>query len=251
MSLESQRDKQAKIDKVKSIQVKKSENSDEQVYEKVEPILPKTFIERLANYWYHYKIHTIAGMFLLIILVAFILNIFTTDKFDIRLIIVSEKTFSGSNSFVQEALIGYLPDYDGNGESKIAVTNILLDISGKSDVDPRALEADRAKLLATTSDNQSFLYLLDANSYKELVDIGVVFKDLSEVASNSHILKDKYELKGSKINAKIGLNNMVDDMYLCLVDFDKFDEKAKNKIKVKNEYENQKAFLQKLIELDN
>ncbi len=220
---------------------------------KVEPYAPKTFKEKWKNFWYHYKLIVIACVFVVICIVSLLWNVIFTEKFDASLIVVSEKSFTGATSIIQENLEKFLIDYDKNGKVESSIIPIQLEGDKPSNLSPEMLQMNQSKLFGIIAQGDTFLYLLDKTSYDQVKSTGVVFEDLTTLSKRENIIndkfKDKYDLSNTKLSEKLGLSGVLDGMFLCLVDFDSYDEKAQSKAKYAKPYEYEKDLLLKMIDM--
>ncbi len=249
MSSNSQydKDKQAKIDALRVMKEKQGNISDIAV-ESSQSLVPKTFKQKWSNYWYHYKFHTIAIIFVSIIVLVSFWNIIFREKFDATFTVISEKSFEGSVDIFKKGFNDIIIDYDNNGKKAVDVTTIQLAVKENSEMTPQMMQMNRTKILGMLSAGETFLFLLDQECYNELKESEVQFKDLNSLVTSDRINGDKYNLTGSKLSEELGFDSTLDNMFLCLIDFDKYDEKAKSKEKLKKSYENEKDFLIRMID---
>lgn len=203
-----------------------------------------TFKQKFENFWYHYKVHVIVGILLVAMGTHLFISIFFKPKFDATLNIISSSSFEGSSIFFLEHIEEILPDYDKDGRVTMEVNPIQVGGGEQSPLAGDALSAQQAKFFATTSDNKLFLYLLDDTGYKSAVDIGMSFKDLSEFNS-PNIKGDKYYLNETKLSELFSLDDTLNDMYLCIVDFEKYTSKSNSSQKI---YDRNYDFLKRMIE---
>ena len=68
------------------------DESELQPSPKPEP--PKGFKGKWANYWYHYKWVTLISLFALVVLIVILVQMFSREKEDYRLALVTEKIVS-------------------------------------------------------------------------------------------------------------------------------------------------------------
>ena len=214
-----------------------------------EPIVPKTFGEKWKNFWYHYKFHMLALALVLVIVVVFLWQVVFPTRYDASMTIVSSSSFEGSYDVVSPGLLPLLADQ--NGDDKILLDYATFQLAVKderSEMTPQTLEMTRSKLLGRVSTWECFLFLMDETGYEQLTSVGAVFMDLSEAfPDNDRIRGDKYDLGGSELAKLMNLDNMLEDKFLCFIDYNDFDEKSQQKKKIKTAYEHDWAFLQKLV----
>ena len=56
------------------------------------------FLSWLENFWYHYKWHTIAALFVLLVTVVMIVNCARREKYDVYILYAGDKAVSTSKS---------------------------------------------------------------------------------------------------------------------------------------------------------
>lgn len=245
--------KQAKIEAIRAKVAQQSQPIPE-TPAKAQPYVPKTFREKWKNFWYHYKVLVIAITFVVICAISLLWNVIFTEKFDATMIVVSQKSFEGGATIIKDNLDKFLPDYDHNGKIKSSIISIQLEGDKASNLPPQMLQMNQSKLLGLIAKGDTFLYILDQSSYDQMKSIGVKFKDLSTLTTSEGInndnFKDKYNLRDTKLSEKLGLSGVLNDMFICLIDFDSYDEKAKTKEKLVEQYSYEKDLLLKMIEME-
>ncbi len=141
----------------------------------------------ISNFLYHYKIHLIAGIFLATVLVIMLYSVFSRERYDLTVMMISSDAQSDMVYRVkdtEEAFEAFCPDYDGNGETNVEVRYIDLQQSG----DPNFDAANRTKLLAEMTTGTVQLYLLDKATFdyiEEGEDYSEFFISLSDIANGS------------------------------------------------------------------
>ena len=70
--------------------------------------------KRWEHYWNYYKVHTIVGAFVLILLIMLIKDVFFQEKPDLVVTVASTRYFTTeSNEELSKVLSGYARDYNG------------------------------------------------------------------------------------------------------------------------------------------
>ena len=243
---EYEKDKQAKIEAMHVLKDKQNNASNMPIKE-VESLVPKTFNEKWSNYWYHYKFQTIAVVFIALIISSLFWDVLFGEKFDATFTVISQDSFEGSKPIFKEGFKDILVDYDKNGKKAINITTTQIGIRENTEMTPEMMQMNRTKVFGNISKNESFLFMLDQECYDELVSVNVQFKNLNEIATSDKIKGDKYILKNSKLSEKLGMSATLDDMFLCIIDFDKFDKKAQSQKNTKQSYKNEKDLLIRMI----
>jgi hypothetical protein len=103
------------------------------VYEKEEP--PKTFKEKLSNFFYHYTWHSIIALFVIIAIVVCSVQMCRKTEFDVYVMYaggaditmtVSESTGQSDYTNLMNAIGKYALDYDENGTKTVNLQNLFL-----------------------------------------------------------------------------------------------------------------------------
>ena len=101
---------------------------------RAEEALPRksSFTEKLDNFWYHYKFHTIATIFVAVVVIIFAIQLTTRDHYDVHIMYAGGKTIThntGENddySQILSSLKRVTGDYDENGESTPNFLNLFV-----------------------------------------------------------------------------------------------------------------------------
>ena len=90
------------------------------------------FGARFENFWYHYKWHTIAAIFALIVIIVCTVQCATNTKYDIQVLYAGDHVFGRTSSdgsypeyiTMVSTLEDFAKDYDGNGETNVTFLDI-------------------------------------------------------------------------------------------------------------------------------
>ena len=123
---------------------------------------PTSLKERLENFWYHYKWHTIVGALAIAICAVLIAQIKTTPKYDIDMIYAGGYTFSRLETDGEvpyntalKSLARVVTDYNGDGEVHINLNDhyvltaeeiTALKQSGQTDINEYRIQTDFSDL---------------------------------------------------------------------------------------------------------
>ena len=124
-------------------------------------VMPTTFGEKLKNYWYHYKFHTIMAAFVAFLIAFVSVQCATREKYDISIMYFSYTPAAPAQITRAEAYFEKIAeDVDGNGEVNVKV----MDCSFNSELrDMQYKHAAFSKVQAVLSAEAStVLYLVDA-----------------------------------------------------------------------------------------
>ena len=116
--IEEQRRAREEFIKLKKMQ--KGEIEPETVAEVI-PLTPK---EKLQNYWYHFRWHTIAAIFLVAIITFMVANCMTREKHDFIVVIHTHSYIDDRGiEKIEEYLEQYAEDINGDGKVTVQVSN--------------------------------------------------------------------------------------------------------------------------------
>lgn len=215
-----------------------------------EPVFPRTFKEKWANYWYHYKLLTFGIAFAAIITISFVGSIIFKTKYDAYLTIASLYPYDTLVQTIVKEITPFTTEATGNDKIDIAVFPIQIDFEGKYGGTPELMQANVAKLMGQVSTMESFIYLLDDTAYEYILEMGLPFLDLSGTVSPDRLSQDNklYSIKDSALTAELDMGTMFDELNLCIVDFDQLGESQKKNKKIVTAYERDKALFDKIVE---
>ena len=149
-----------------------------------------TFIQKLENYWYHYKWHTLLGAFALIIGIVCITQCAGRTEPDamvmyagrIKNMLIPEKD-NRDKSLEDDVLSA---DYNGDGEKKIEVFQLIIpvtEIDGEFEYDDKVAQtnnSERQRMYTEVANGSCVVYMLHPFLYEEVKSMGVL-RPLSEV----------------------------------------------------------------------
>lgn len=93
-------------------------------------VLPKTFTEKIANFWYHYKFAAIFIVLSAAVLAVLITQCATRTKYDLTAVIYSNEFVDENyNTAIGNYLAKYINDINGDGKVNIQVVNCTYEAS--------------------------------------------------------------------------------------------------------------------------
>ena len=131
-------------------------------------VVPETPRGKLENFWYHYKWTVLGGAFVLIALLVMMIQLFTRDNPDYRVLLLTEKAYvSGDLEVLQNTLAQYGEDLDGDGKVEVHVQNCMLGEQVKQQYNSN-IQLFQAHLMA----GDVVLFVWDEKTYdKQMKDI--------------------------------------------------------------------------------
>jgi len=131
--------------------------------------------KRIANFWYHYKVLVIVGVFAVIIGVFFIATSDKGPEPDLRILLTGNFYFSDSHAeIVEKALQPHVKDRNGDGLKTLQVINTA--------ASPGAAEmytAYRTKFMAELALGDKAILVMDKDNIDQLSENDDAFADLS------------------------------------------------------------------------
>lgn len=141
-----------------------------------EAIVPKTFGDKLKNFWFHYKTPVILIVFLCVVLVIGISQCVSRTDYDVKVLLYTENYYTESQINVfQDYIKQYAPDINGNGKTEVQIINCSYSTSGTYDYE--YVSALAAKMQATVaSDGSVQLFIVDEAKKTQLDNISEKFE---------------------------------------------------------------------------
>lgn len=155
------------------------------------PVTPETPRGKWENFWYHHKWTVLGGTFLGIALLVMVVQLFTRDDPDYRILLLTEKTYiSADLEVMQNTLAQYGKDLDGDGKVEVNVQNCMLGEQLKQQYNSNA-QLFQAHLMA----GDVVLFVWDEKTYdKQMKDIeSLVQSDadfLSDLPAHKDVVKE-------------------------------------------------------------
>lgn len=259
-----ERDKQAKYYAIQAAKSRQDENGEfDDTFAAENPALPVTFKQKINNYWYHYRLHTIIILFLVVFVGIVCFVALYEKEYDATFTIVSGKSFVGSNDYFKRGLAPLTFEKKAKPKVDLAIIQVPHGVEGEAMLDPQQSQMNRAKLVGILTSGKNYLFLLDQNNYNDIVETGTKFLDISKLAGkdNEYVKGDKYYIEETEFSNQLGLGGTTAGMFLCIIDREdistatSFDDAIKTigtqtKNKKKNYYQKDFALLANIIDQD-
>ncbi len=169
------------------------------------------FVRYWENYWYHYKWHTIIGLFLVVTLAVGVTQCAMQPNYDHTSVLYCDRIVSDNTvSALETQLIKRAKDENGDGETLFEVYNVSYDEDGTNPQNPAY--ANSQKLMSVMSTADYVLYIVDEYGYKRLKE-----QNLFETYD---FLPDKegtaWNWKGSPLQQELKGKGLPDNLYFCV-----------------------------------
>mgnify|MGYP000982334966 CR=1 FL=1 len=176
------------------------------------------------NYWYYYKIHSIAGVFILLVMIISISECVNRDEPD------ADVTYFGGNYFSEdfsngfrEALSPIIEDVNGNGKKTLVFTPLTIGENVKSEQDI----AIRQKAQLIIAVGESYLYIMDKEIFEHYKEQDL-FADISGYIGGNEPVYG-FPASQSMILKKLGMKDS-EQAYVALRVMTLGDEKKADKV---------------------
>lgn len=134
-------------------------------FEKEEVLVPKTFKQKWKNYWYHYKGTTWLTVFISVLVVWFIHDMFFSPKPDLSIGIATYTGVSYFTDDISEDLGAYAGDYNEDGQVLISASESYFNME-----DAEMVSAYYQKFIAEISGGSELVFILDDFTYDIVLD---------------------------------------------------------------------------------
>jgi hypothetical protein len=122
--------------------------------------------KKIDNFWYYYKFHTFAAIFILIMLTVLVNDFVTRVTPDVTIMIVTQNTVvTADDESAMEKYLGTLTKDVNNDGKKVVECDF------KSISDPQVAQAAEVQLSANFSSNENIIYIFDDTT------VSSIFKD--------------------------------------------------------------------------
>lgn len=162
--------------------------------EKVDEVTPLSAKEKLQNFWYYYKWHTLIGLFIAVVLAFGLVQCCTKENPDYTVMTVFDK-------YVPSEVTGQIEEYleqfgeDINGDGKVIVH--IYDASAGTDQDIQ--NANSTRLMAELQRGEVMLFITDDASFSRLHNLNVFEKQDCFVDKDGYALN----LRDSELTQQI------------------------------------------------
>lgn len=181
---------------IKLKQMQKGEISAES---KSEEIVPKTFQEKLQNFWYHFKWQTIFSVFLIGVIAVCVTQCASREKQDMFVVFLSySQVLDAQIEKVEEYIEQYATDIDGNGKVAVQVVNCSFNQkSGNRQYTQAILQKLQSMIV---SEPKAILFIVDekGEEYINSISENGIFEKQSKLLDESFYIqcegKEDYEV---------------------------------------------------------
>lgn len=163
------------------------------------------FKEKLSNYWYYYKWHTLIVLFFVTVISVLVVQMMSKPKYDVKIIYAGPTIITDSvkNEVVQAFQQALPMDYDGNGEKKAELFDLIImnneqlkeanKIYNQYILNESIIKENEETLSLNAMAGEYLLYIIDENCYDKLKNNGV-FISLDSMGYTSGARHDEFSV---------------------------------------------------------
>lgn len=130
-------------------------------------IIPKTPKEKLQNFWYHFKWHTIGGIALIAVVAVMVVQCASREKYDFITVVYTHTALeSGRMEKIEEYIEQYAEDIDGDGKVSVEVVDCSFDDTQSNSQTNQAAIAKIQAMIA--AEPKAVLYIVDEKGLNDL-----------------------------------------------------------------------------------
>lgn len=138
-------------------------------------VRPKTFKEKVTNFWFHYKVHTILIAFAAVVLAFGITQCANKEHYDGRVVLYINRVCSDAEADIyKDYLTPYFSDTNGDGIVNLQIINCAYTMEGSFDMNyTSALSSKLQSVISDEPDVQ--LFIVDDTKINQLNNISSDF----------------------------------------------------------------------------
>lgn len=161
----------------------------------------KDFKSKWENYWYYYKYHTFAAIFVLIMVGMFIQDKCSQVHYDYKVALLTEQIVPEQVlDKLEKSLETYAVDLNKNGKVQVQILNYVT--SAGQDINPQDEMANQTRLMGDMDAGDSMIYIYSDSAYDTYKKEGIfAVKDGQQTKLS--------ECKGNKAK-------QLDDLNICM-----------------------------------
>lgn len=199
------------------LELKKMQRGENVPDEGSQPIIPSTPSEKIANFWFQYKWHTLAVIAAVIIIIVGLVQYINRTVYDFEAVLFSYTPVTEQQlSLLRSELEERSEDVNGDGEVHISLVNCSYAVDNK---DGQYEYTMLNKLQATlAADYDALLYITDEESYKYLMSLqgmdgifeeepkplsDAFLKDFSEKGGEGFALPDGLQISCRRVEGTV------------------------------------------------
>ena len=197
---------------------------------------PKTFKERLKNFWYHYKWHSVVSLILVFALTVCMLQFCKKEEYDVHILyagpyVIGKTVTESGEAEIETAISSFkrvVDDFNSDKKIKINLSNYLYMSAEESEaagpnVDYSFLNNDKKSLEGALEFSEYYLCFISPSvyeAYKGSGEGGSLFINLEEFASyvspDAFYAPNAIKLSSTGFYNLPGISSLPEDTLICI-----------------------------------
>lgn len=162
------------------------------------------------NYWFYYKMHTIVGIFAVIILVFSLVECANKVYPDLTVSYIGEKMFSEELSTkIKQTFEGYIDDATKNGKIDVEFMPLTISKEAKSEQDMAMMQKAQLEIAA----GETYLYIMDKAYFEQYSKKGLFLNIADQLGKSGEVYG--VPLNNSAVFSSFGIKSDA-DLYACV-----------------------------------
>lgn len=200
-------------------------------------IVPKTFKEKVQNYWFHFKWHTIGVAFLVFVITFLTVQCANREKYDYQVIYFAyEACLDVQLDKLEEYLEKYSKDIDGDGNVNAMVINCSFTESENAQYKSSIFTKVQTQIVGN---NDAIMYIVDEDAYEYLdgiIEDGFFEDEPVSFAEDFYEFTENQDFGRLPEGLRVGLRRISGTTFEKSEKAQKIYEECKNTIKkIKNQ----------------
>lgn len=241
-------------EKLELLKLKQGVISEEDIPTEIKVERHYTVREKIGNFFYHNKMYIIIGT-ITVLLIGFLLyDLLSRVQPDVAIMFIADDyTVSLKTDMIEEALLPFCKDYNGDGKVDVRVSYVpaageIRDDSGMNSFALQELQANQTKLLAEFQSADTIIIIADDKAIEEIGGAGDLFADMEELFPGDENADGyKYMLKGTSIAEDIEYPGLSEELFAVFrtpreglgVNMKKFERNYNGAVEMWTDYVNQ------------
>lgn len=207
-----ERDRQIAADRLELMKLKSGViEESETIYEEHEEAPEMTKKQKLANFWYHYKIPVIFAVFLIAVVGFIVYDEVTRVRPDMTIMMIANNGLAYREQEMEEFFEKYVDDLNGDGKVNVLVMEVPLDSASNTQVQL----GNQNKVVAQMQTGENIMVITDSNT--DTMFLNMMKRDLDkDFPGNEYIDIDGLSLNFKFLAEELKFENMPNDVHLAM-----------------------------------
>ncbi|MBR1393615.1 MAG: hypothetical protein IJ561_07245 [Ruminococcus sp.] len=207
-----ERDRQIAADRLELMKLKSGViEESETIHEEHEEAPEMTKKQKLANFWYHYKIPVIFAVFLIAVVGFIVYDEVSRVRPDMTIMMIANNGLAYREQEMEEFFEKYVDDLNGDGKVNVLVMEVPLDSASNSQMQL----GNQNKVVAQMQTGENIMVITDSNT--DTMFLNMMKRDLDkDFPGNEYIDIDGLSLNFKFLAEELKFENMPNDIHLAM-----------------------------------